>query len=138
MATYFAETLTGAVDNTVAIADAARSTSISRPITFPSSRCRVRLERRRAVRQQVREGSSAVMAVVRKKNPDLDEAVYRERLDYEIKTIINKMGFPGLFSYRGRLYPLCQKNGSAGGSRARIGGRQPGGLLPGNHRPGSH
>ena len=44
----------------------------------------------------VREGYARRMAVIREKNPDLDETVYRERLEYEVKTI-KDMGFPVIF-----------------------------------------
>ncbi|WP_300669721.1 DNA polymerase III subunit alpha [Desulfoluna sp.] len=45
---------------------------------------------------QAREGFQTRMAAIEAKNPDVDRAVYEERLDYEVKTII-EMGFPGYF-----------------------------------------
>lgn len=46
--------------------------------------------------EKVREGFQVRMAQIRSRFPDADEAVYRERLDYEIN-IIKQMGFPGYF-----------------------------------------
>jgi DNA polymerase-3 subunit alpha len=46
--------------------------------------------------KQARAGYERRMKTLLAKNPDLDKNVYDERLDYEIKTIIN-MGFPGYF-----------------------------------------
>ena len=46
--------------------------------------------------RSAREGFERVMARVRAKNPDADEAVYRARLDYEIQ-VIKEMGFPSYF-----------------------------------------
>ena len=45
---------------------------------------------------EAREGFDKRMAVLVGRNPDLDTAVYEERLAYEVKTIID-MGFPGYF-----------------------------------------
>ncbi|MBU0991865.1 MAG: DNA polymerase III subunit alpha [Proteobacteria bacterium] len=46
--------------------------------------------------KEVRKGFEKRLAYIKSKHPGLDEAVYRERLDYEIGVII-KMGFPGYF-----------------------------------------
>ncbi len=46
--------------------------------------------------RQVREGFEKRLAVLKRKNPDIDEKLYRERLDYEIGIILD-MGFPGYF-----------------------------------------
>ena len=45
---------------------------------------------------EVREGFEKRLTYIRAKRPDIDEKVYRERLDYEIGVIID-MGFPGYF-----------------------------------------
>ncbi|MFH0729213.1 MAG: DNA polymerase III subunit alpha [Pseudomonadota bacterium] len=46
--------------------------------------------------ETVEAGFKVVMERIRGKNPGVDEAVYRERLDYE-KSVIKKMGFSGYF-----------------------------------------
>ena len=46
--------------------------------------------------EKVRAGFNEIMKRVKSQNPDVDETVYHERLDYEISTI-QKMGFPGYF-----------------------------------------
>lgn len=46
--------------------------------------------------EQARAGYKKRMEVILSKHPDIDRKVYDDRLDYEIKTIIN-MGFPGYF-----------------------------------------
>jgi DNA polymerase-3 subunit alpha len=101
------------------------SSSISRPITFPSS-MPSRAERRRAVRRAGAGGYERRMAVVRKKHPDLDEAVYRERLEYEIKTIID-MGLPGYFLIVADFIRYAKENGMPVGPGA---GRQPAAWFP--------
>jgi DNA polymerase-3 subunit alpha len=45
---------------------------------------------------KAREGFERVMRRVRAKNPQADEVLYRERLDYEIQ-VIREMGFPSYF-----------------------------------------
>ena len=46
--------------------------------------------------EKVRAGYRNIISRIKSKTPDLDEAVYLQRLDYEIGTIKN-MGFPGYF-----------------------------------------
>ncbi|MFP4194639.1 MAG: DNA polymerase III subunit alpha [Desulfobacterales bacterium] len=73
--------------------------------------------------EKVRSGFEARMGKIRKKNPDVDEAAYRERIDYEIG-VINSMGFPGYFLIvadfieyaKNRSIPVGPGRGSAAGS----------------------
>ncbi|WP_425430008.1 DNA polymerase III subunit alpha [Desulfamplus magnetovallimortis] len=73
--------------------------------------------------REVREGFEKRLAVLKKKNPDLDEKLYRERLDYEIGVILD-MGFPGYFLIvadfirysRENDVPVGPGRGSAAGS----------------------
>ena len=44
----------------------------------------------------VRAGYNTIIDRIKSKSPDIDEAVYQQRLDYEITTI-KDMGFPGYF-----------------------------------------
>ena len=60
--------------------------------------------------EMVRDGYERRMAAVRRKNPDVDEAVYRERLEYEIKTI-KEMGFPGYFLIVADFIRYAKENG---------------------------
>ena len=46
--------------------------------------------------KEVRKGFEERLAMIKQKNPEIDESVYNDRLDYEIKTI-KKMQFPGYF-----------------------------------------
>jgi DNA polymerase-3 subunit alpha len=46
--------------------------------------------------EKVRAGYSDIIGRLKSKNPQLDEVLYQERLDYEIGTI-KDMGFPGYF-----------------------------------------
>ena len=46
--------------------------------------------------QNVREGFVSVLERVKSMNPQFDEAIYRDRLDYEI-SVIKEMGFSGYF-----------------------------------------
>ncbi|MFW5930390.1 MAG: DNA polymerase III subunit alpha [Desulfosalsimonas sp.] len=73
--------------------------------------------------EKVRSGFESRMGKIRKKNPDVDEAAYRERIDYEIG-VINSMGFPGYFLIvadfieyaKNRSIPVGPGRGSAAGS----------------------
>ncbi|MCP3951064.1 MAG: DNA polymerase III subunit alpha [Desulfobacterales bacterium] len=60
--------------------------------------------------QRARAGFGNVLARVKAKNPDIDEKVYRERLDYEIK-VINDMGFPGYFLIVADFIKFGKENG---------------------------
>ncbi len=46
--------------------------------------------------QKVMEGFERKLAILKEKKPDLNEQEYRERIEYEIKVILD-MGFPGYF-----------------------------------------
>ncbi|MDJ0780664.1 MAG: DNA polymerase III subunit alpha [Desulfosarcinaceae bacterium] len=46
--------------------------------------------------EKVREGFAERLRAILAKNPDADQKLYAERLEYELKTIID-MGFPGYF-----------------------------------------
>ena len=62
-----------------------------------------------------------------------DLAEYAERLDREIR-MIQQMKFSGYFLDRLGLHPLRQIERHSGGPGPRVGGRQPGQLLDGDHR----
>ena len=46
--------------------------------------------------QKVRQGYAGILQQIKTKNPDIDEKIYNDRLDYEI-SIIKDMEFPGYF-----------------------------------------
>ncbi|PID73358.1 MAG: DNA polymerase III subunit alpha [Desulfobacterales bacterium] len=60
--------------------------------------------------ETVEAGYARRMTALRRRNPDLDEAVYRERLNYEMD-IIKKMGFPGYFLIVADFIRFGKENG---------------------------
>lgn len=73
--------------------------------------------------EKVRAGYEFRMRKIREKNPDIDESVYKNRVNYEID-VINSMGFPGYFLIvadfieyaKNRNIPVGPGRGSAAGS----------------------
>ncbi|MDM8514854.1 DNA polymerase III subunit alpha [Desulfobacterales bacterium HSG16] len=60
--------------------------------------------------KKVRQGFDDRMAVLKKKDPNLDEKVYNERLEYEV-SIIKNMGFPGYFLIVADFIQYGKENG---------------------------
>ncbi|HKK90301.1 MAG TPA: DNA polymerase III subunit alpha, partial [Desulfobacteraceae bacterium] len=60
--------------------------------------------------RQVREGFEKRFAIIRANNPDVDEKLYRDRLEYEIKIILD-MGFPGYFLIVSDFIKYAMANG---------------------------
>ncbi|QTA82331.1 DNA polymerase III, subunit alpha [Desulfonema limicola] len=60
--------------------------------------------------KKVRQGFSVRMEKIKIKNPDIDEKIYLERLDYEIN-IIKQMGFPGYFLIVADFIQYGKENG---------------------------
>jgi len=106
---YFAD-YPGATDNTVAIADRCYIEFDFKTYHFPQFDAESGKTADELFDQQVREGYDRRMAVVRKKKADLDETVYRERLEYELKTI-KEMGFPGYFLIVADFIRYAKENG---------------------------
>ena len=106
---YFAD-YSGATDNTVAIADRCYIEFDFKTYHFPQFDADSGKTADELFDQQVREGYDRRMAVVRKKKADLDETVYRERLEYELKTI-KEMGFPGYFLIVADFIRYAKENG---------------------------
>ncbi len=109
MAGYFGD-YPGAMQNTVAIADRCHIEFDFKTYHFPQFDADSGKTADELFDEQVREGYARRMAVVRKKNPHVDEAVYRERLEYEIKTI-KDMGFPGYFLIVADFIRYAKENG---------------------------
>ncbi len=74
-------------------------------------------------KQKAMEGFEEKLKIIKAANPDIDEQVYRDRIDYEIGIILN-MGFPGYFlivadfiEYSKKIgVPVGPGRGSAAGS----------------------
>jgi len=86
----------GAIQNTRAIADRCHIEFDFKTYHFPKFEGDSGKSVDELFDDVVEAGYREVMDRVRKKNPDVDESVYRKRLDYE-KSIITGMGFPGYF-----------------------------------------
>ena len=106
---YFAD-YPGALDNTVAIADRCYIEFDFKTYHFPQFDPESKKSADELFDEQVREGYERRMAVVRKKKANLDETVYRQRLEYELKTI-KEMGFPGYFLIVADFIRYAKENG---------------------------
>ena len=100
----------GAIENTVAIADRCYIEFDFNTYHFPQFDAQSGKTADQLFDEMVREGYERRMAVIREKTPDLDETVYRERLEYEIKTI-KDMGFPGYFLIVADFIRYAKENG---------------------------
>ncbi|MDL2329144.1 DNA polymerase III subunit alpha [Desulfosarcina sp. OttesenSCG-928-A07] len=85
-----------AVANTVAIADRCHIEFDFKTYHFPQFDAKSGKTPDTIFDELTREGYEKRMTVIRKNNPDLDESVYLDRLDYELTTI-KEMGFPSYF-----------------------------------------
>ncbi len=86
----------GAIENTARIAAKCNVTFDDKTYHFPRYTTDTEETVPQIFERQVREGFEKRFQVLKKKNPDIDEKLYRERLDYEIGIILD-MGFPGYF-----------------------------------------
>ncbi len=100
----------GAIENTVAIADRCQIEFDFDTYHFPQFDAESGKSADQIFDEMVEEGYERRMAVIREKNPDLDETVYRERLEYESKTI-KDMGFPGYFLIVADFIRYAKENG---------------------------
>ena len=95
MADYFKDT-PEALANTVAIARRCHLEFDFKTYHFPKFDTRSTQSADEFFEHKTREGFERVMARVRAKDPQADEALYRQRLDYEIG-VIQEMGFSSYF-----------------------------------------
>jgi DNA polymerase-3 subunit alpha len=95
MIDYFRD-FPGAVENSAAIAGRCDVSFDFDTYHFPQFKEESGLDAEELFVRKTREGFERRWALIKAKNPDADEAAYRQRLDYEIG-VINKMGFPGYF-----------------------------------------
>ncbi|MDM8535984.1 DNA polymerase III subunit alpha [Desulfobacterales bacterium HSG17] len=77
---------------------------------FPQFSCEADLSVDDMFEKKARQGFADRIEQIKVKNPDIDEKVYLERLDYEIG-IINQMGFPGYFLIVGDFIQYGKENG---------------------------
>ena len=117
------ESYPGAIENTKAIADRCYVEFDFNTFHFPKFDLNSDKPEAQIFEEKVRKGYAEKIEIIRKKDPDMDESVYRKRVDYEI-SVINDMGFPGYFlivadfiGYSKRKgIPVGPGRGSAAGS----------------------
>ncbi len=100
----------GAIENTLAIAERCHVDFDFNTFHFPKFDLTTEKSEAQLFEEKVRAGFAEKMAIVRAKNPDADETVYKERVDYEI-SVINDMGFPGYFLIVADFIEYSKKNG---------------------------
>jgi DNA polymerase-3 subunit alpha len=100
----------GAIANTLAIADRCHIEFDFKTYHFPKFEGDSGKSADELFDEVVEAGYREVMERVRKKNPAVDEAVYRKRIDYE-KSIITGMGFPGYFLIVADFIRFAKENG---------------------------
>jgi DNA polymerase-3 subunit alpha len=113
----------GALSNTLDIARRCQLEFDFNNYHFPKFDTHSRQSTEEYLEQQVRTGFERVMQRVRGRNPQVDESVYRKRLDYEL-SVIKDMGFAGYFLIvadfiqyaREHDIPVGPGRGSAAGS----------------------
>jgi DNA polymerase III subunit alpha len=86
----------GAIANTRAIADRCHVEFDFKTYHFPKFEGDSGRSAEDIFDETVEAGFKVVMESIRKKKPEVDETVYRKRLDYE-KSVIKSMGFSGYF-----------------------------------------
>lgn len=86
----------GAIENTAKIAERCEIEFDFNTYHFPQFDASSGMTTEALFEQEVRKGYEKRLERIRAKHPDFDQALYDERLNYEIR-IINKMGFPGYF-----------------------------------------
>ncbi len=86
----------GAIENTVEIGKRCHIEFDFNTYHFPMFDPESELSADEIFEQKTREGFERRLKKIRAKGAEIDEPVYRDRLDYEIK-VIKDMGFPGYF-----------------------------------------
>jgi DNA polymerase-3 subunit alpha len=113
----------GAIENTAKIADRCNIDFDFNTYHFPQFDSDSKVSIEELFEKEVRKGYSKRIDRIKAKNPDMDQDVYDERLNYEIKTI-NDMKFPGYFLIVADFIRFAKENnvpvgpgrGSAAGS----------------------
>ncbi|MCP4108270.1 MAG: DNA polymerase III subunit alpha [Desulfobacteraceae bacterium] len=86
----------GALDNTADIAKRCNIEFDFNTYHFPKFESDSDLSADDIFDKKVREGFEKRLKYIKAKNPDIDEKIYNERLEYEV-SVIKQMGFPGYF-----------------------------------------
>ncbi len=86
----------GAVETTKIIADQCNVEFDDKTYHFPQFDNKTGESENDLFKKLALEGFDKKIETIKSANPDIDEKIYKERLDYEIETIL-KMGFPGYF-----------------------------------------
>jgi len=86
----------GALDHTVDIAKRCNLEFDFKTYHFPKFDIKADRTEAEVFEEKAREGFQRIIRRIRSKNPEADEKVYKERLEYEISEI-KKMGFSGYF-----------------------------------------
>ncbi len=113
----------GAIENTAEIVSRCNVEFDERRYHFPNFDATAGETENEMFEKAAREGFEEKLALAGSINPDIDEKLYRDRIDYEIKTIID-MGFPGYFLIvadfiryaKDKGIPVGPGRGSAAGS----------------------
>jgi len=113
----------GALDNTVDIAKRCSLEFDFKTYHFPKFDLKANRTEAEVFEEKVREGFERIIRRIESKNPEADEKVYKERLEYEI-SVIKDMGFSGYFLIVADFIQYAKKNnvpvgpgrGSAAGS----------------------
>ena len=100
----------GALSNTVDIADRCQVEFDFNTYHFPKFEADSGQTAAEIFEQRTRAGFKVILEKAQAKFPDIDEKVYRERLDYEIK-VINDMEFPGYFLIVADFIKFGKENG---------------------------
>ena len=109
MTDYFSG-YSGAIENTVDIARRCHIEFDFSTYHFPKFEAESKIPADQLFEDRVRKGFEARLVKLKEKDPELDEARYRKRLDYEIGTI-NDMGFPGYFLIVADFINYAKENG---------------------------
>jgi len=113
----------GAIDHTRWIADRCNVELDTQTFHFPQFETPRGKSEAECFEEETRKGFAKVMAAIKEKRPEVDEAAYNERLEYELKVII-EMDFAGYFLIvadfiryaKDNRIPVGPGRGSAAGS----------------------
>ncbi|MGM0642904.1 MAG: DNA polymerase III subunit alpha [Thermodesulfobacteriota bacterium] len=86
----------GAVENTGEIVSRCNVEFDDKVYHFPKFDCQAEKSEDEIFKERVMQGFEEKLALIKSRKPEVDETVYRERIEYEIGVILD-MGFPGYF-----------------------------------------
>ena len=109
MVDYF-HGFSGAIENTVSIAKRCDVAFDFDSYHFPQFKDNSGLSTEQLFVRKTNQGFERVWELIKDRHPDADEAVYRERLAYEIG-VINQMEFPGYFLIVSDFINFAKTNG---------------------------